>query len=172
MFDDSAAESTPRTVSASGLLGVLRVIGVIIGACAVLIGAAIGAEAWLHLDFDAVVWSEVGVVFLTLTLVRPWWFWSHPKAQLVRGIIGDRATSVLYLAVSAWIIVVGVRRQVTISRTRADCVRALAGVTDVHTRLRILYHAGAVGIPRLSDEPRALSCERLLEARSNRMRAA
>ena len=122
------------------------------------------AASWFTLDFDALLWCEAGVLFAVLTLKRPWWFWNHPKATFVRDIIGDKATIVVYLALAAGIMVVSVRRQLVVSRTRADCVRALSGVTDVHARLRILYHAGAVGIPRVENSaPRALSCERLLE---------
>jgi hypothetical protein len=130
------------------------------------IGLAFQVSSRFGVDLDAALGFEVGLLLAIVTIKRPWWFWNHPKATFLRDIVGDTATIIVYLAIAAAFMFISVRRQVTIARTRADCESALADVTDVHARLRILYHAGAVGIPSVSrDEPHALSCARLLEHR-------
>ncbi len=164
--DPSAMQRRALGVSPSGLAAAFRVAALVLAAILLCIVLTVKVTEWWMVDFDAAFWFEAGVLFAILTLTRPWWFWNHPKAMWLRDIIGDKATIVLYLIVAGGIMVVSVRRQVAIAHTRADCARALAGVSDVHARLRILYHAGAVAIPRLeSSEPRALNCERLLEQR-------
>ena len=42
------------------------------------------------------------------TWFKPWWYWEHPKARFLRDIIGDRATTVVYYAVSLALIAYGV----------------------------------------------------------------
>jgi hypothetical protein len=40
-------------------------------------------------------------------LTRPWWFWENWKARWLRGLIGDEATTVVYLALAAAMVWVG-----------------------------------------------------------------
>jgi hypothetical protein len=42
-----------------------------------------------------------------MTLTRPWWFWENWKARWLRGLIGDGATAVVYLALAAAMVLVG-----------------------------------------------------------------
>jgi hypothetical protein len=44
--------------------------------------------------------AVLGVGIAALTIVRPWWFWSHPKAMFLRGLIGDHSTALLYLLIA------------------------------------------------------------------------
>lgn len=130
---------------------------------ALFIAAIAKASAWFRLDRDATFWIAAGVVLLVLTLVRPWWFWYHPKALLVRTLLTDRGAILLYLGITIAIIVIGVTRQMAIARARAECVRLLAEAKDVHERVRVLYGHGVTNLPHNDDEPRAFTCGRLLE---------
>jgi hypothetical protein len=44
--------------------------------------------------------AALGVAVAALTLLRPWWFWSHPKAMFFRDLVGDAGTTVVYLVIA------------------------------------------------------------------------
>jgi len=61
-------------------------------------------EAWAP---DRVLWIGFGGFLALATLIRPWWFWDNYKARWLRELIGDEATALFYLAVSAAMVWVG-----------------------------------------------------------------
>ena len=54
--------------------------------------------------------AALALAIVTLTLLRPWWFWAHPKARILRDLIGDRPTMLLYLLIGGGIGWVAVAR--------------------------------------------------------------
>jgi len=42
----------------------------------------------------------IGLFVGICTFLKPWWFWDHPKATLLRDIVGDTATTFIYYLVS------------------------------------------------------------------------
>jgi hypothetical protein len=156
---------TSNSVSPSGLLGALKVGAVILAAIVGFTVLVETASSRFNLDFDAVFWIAAGAVLLVLTLVRPWWFWYHAKAVLVRRLLTDPGAIALYLLITGGLILTGVRRQVAITHAREECRRLLTAANDPHERVKALYGRGAQNIPQVEGEPRAFSCERLLETR-------
>ena len=72
---------------------------------------ALGA-LWLaaeheHWGLDRALWIGFGGFVALATLFRPWWFWDNYKARWLRELIGDEATALFYLAVSAVMVWVG-----------------------------------------------------------------
>lgn len=61
-------------------------------------------ERW---GLDRALWIGFGGFLALATLIRPWWFWDNYKARWLRRLIGDEATAVFYLAVSAVMVWVG-----------------------------------------------------------------
>ena len=155
---------TSASVSPRGLLGALKIAVLIIGALAAFIVLVAKTSARFTLDFDATFWIGTGALLLFFTLLRPWWFWSHPKALFVRAFLGDTATLLLYLTISGGVIVVAVRRQVAITHARENCEQLLAAAKNTHAKVMVLYGNGANRLPHVDKEPRAFTCERLLEA--------
>jgi len=154
---------TTLSVSPRGLVGALKV-GILIFAVIVAFGFLVYlVSSRFHLEFDATFWTAAGLVLLSFTLIRPWWFWYHPKALFVRSLITDTGATLLYVALTGSIIVTGVRRQVAITRARHACAQGLASAKNVHERVRVLYGQGVDSLPRSEDEPRSFRCERLLE---------
>jgi hypothetical protein len=51
-----------------------------------------------------------------MTISRPWWFWENYKARWLRDAIGDGPTAVLYLALSAVMVWVGLYTDWTFGR--------------------------------------------------------
>jgi hypothetical protein len=56
---------------------------------------------------DRALWVGLGGFLALMTLTRPWWFWENWKARWLRGLIGDEATAVVYLALAAAMVWVG-----------------------------------------------------------------
>ena len=160
--DDFADGSS---ISQAGFLIALKIVGTILAAITALLVLSYFASAWFNLDFDATYWIAAGAILLALTLIRPWWFWSHPKALVVRSLLTDTGAVLLYLVITGSVILTGVRRQLAITRTRNECIRLLAVAHNAHDRIRVLYGNGATNLPHNDTEPRAYSCERLLESK-------
>jgi uncharacterized membrane protein YedE/YeeE len=49
-----------------------------------------------------------GVIILILSIVRPAFFWNTRKALRMRRLIGDSAAMLLYIAISIFIIYIGI----------------------------------------------------------------
>jgi hypothetical protein len=56
---------------------------------------------------DRTLWVGVGSFLAIMTLTRPWFFWENWKASSLRGVIGDDATILVYLAVAGAMVWVG-----------------------------------------------------------------
>jgi len=163
MFSRTPPDLDDASVSLAGLGGALKIMLVVLGAVASFIFVLVVVSRWLRLDFDAVFWTGGGAFLLAMTLIRPWWFWHHPKALFVRSILTDTGAIILYVLLTGSMIVTGVRRQMAINRARRECEVAVAKANDVHDRVRVLYEQGARNLPQSDREPRSLTCERLLE---------
>jgi hypothetical protein len=61
-------------------------------------------EGW---NRDRAMWVSVGGFLGVLTLLRPWWFWENYRARWLRNLIGDGATAVMYLAIAAMMVWIG-----------------------------------------------------------------
>jgi hypothetical protein len=70
----------------------------------------VALSARLGLDVDATIWIGLGVALFGLTLIRPWWFWDHPKAMFARNLFGDRGTMMVYLSIALAAVVAGALR--------------------------------------------------------------
>jgi hypothetical protein len=66
--------------------------------------AVAGIAGW---NRDRAMWVGVGGFLGLLTMVRPWWFWENYKARWLRKLIGDGATAVVYLAIAAIMVWIG-----------------------------------------------------------------
>jgi hypothetical protein len=77
--------------------------GLLIGTAIVLlvVAAAVALEAYAGIDVDRTFLAGFGVAAAWCTLRKPWWFWGHWKAHFLRSIVGDAATTVIYLAIAA-----------------------------------------------------------------------
>jgi hypothetical protein len=153
-------------VTIAGLLGALkfalrRLVGIV-----ALIAIPVLLNAFFGLDLDSMFWIVVGITLATLTILRPWWFWNHPKVIALRGLITDRGVTSGYLVFAALGIVGGAWRQAAITSARNDCIAALARAKDTHERFQILFRNGASNLPRVGGgTPRSIICEKLLEPR-------
>jgi hypothetical protein len=77
--------------------------GLLIGSAIVLayFAAAVALEAYSGIDMDRTFLAGIGLAIAWCTLRKPWWFWGHWKAHFLRSIVGDVATTVIYLAIAA-----------------------------------------------------------------------
>jgi hypothetical protein len=164
LISTSLRHQDPRgPVTARGLLEALRFVLLVLLGLAAFLWILAQLQTHAGLDFAAGYWAGTGILFLILTLRRPWWFWDHPKARFVRDIIGDRGTTVLYVGIALTLLGVSAYRQVAIVRARRSCAAALAAAKDVHERMRVLYGPGVSGLPRVDkSSSTAFTCERLL----------
>lgn len=71
------------------------------------------AAGWTR---DRAFWVGLGTALGVLTLTRPWWFWENYKARWLRGLIGDAATSLVYLALAAAMVWIGLATDWTFGR--------------------------------------------------------
>ncbi|HET9983604.1 MAG TPA: hypothetical protein VFQ38_08450 [Longimicrobiales bacterium] len=84
---------------------------------------AVGAGLFLfaaaaHLPRDRVLYTGLGAGLILATLLRPAWFWEHPKARWLRNLVGDEATALFYLAVGGACVWIGVFTQLPFGRSR------------------------------------------------------
>jgi len=56
---------------------------------------------------DRALWLGLGTALGMLTLTRPWWFWEDYRARWLRGLIGDAGTALVYLALAAMMMWIG-----------------------------------------------------------------
>jgi hypothetical protein len=105
--DPSAAPSEPS--GCRGGLILLGVTGVLVGGVW-LVAPSMG---WAR---DRALWVAFGVFLAVMTLIRPWWFWENWRARALRGMIGDEATAVLYLAIAGVMVWVGLYTDWTFGR--------------------------------------------------------
>ena len=83
--------------------------------------------------------------------------------MLVRVFLGDRGTTVAYLLAAALIVLLGSRRQVSITKARRNCAIALASAQTSHERFRVLYHGGVDDLSHTHYVRQSFTCEQLLE---------
>jgi hypothetical protein len=151
-------------LSLRGLLGALEVAALFIAAMVGFIAGCVFLARVLRTDQDAVFAIALGLLLAVLTLARPWWFWSHPKALFLRAAIGDLPTTIVYLAVAAGLVVLGAVRVHRITLAKAECSALLAGSPDGHTRLRLLRAEPSLSIPGLGSSSKHYTCGTFEEA--------
>ncbi len=156
---------TNPAISPIGLLRALKVGLLILTSIIGLLFLTSQMSSRFNLDIDATYWIVVGAIFMTLTLIRPWWFWEHPTALSVRSKLTDPGTVILYLLITGSLIFTGVRRQLAIADARDACLRSLAAARTPQERVKALYGNGVASLPQNEDEPKAYTCERLLESK-------
>lgn len=96
----------------SGLRG-----GLILFAVSVLTVAGLWAAApAMGWGRDRLLWVGVGGFLALMTVLRPWWFWENWKARGLRNAIGDGGTAIVYLALAAVMVWVGLFTDWTFGR--------------------------------------------------------
>ena len=96
---EEAAQSSER----SGWRGGLTLLAVTL----LLLISLLVVAAQAGWSRDRALWVGLGGFLALMTLTRPWWFWENWKARWLRGLIGDGATAVVYLALAAAMVWVG-----------------------------------------------------------------
>ena len=165
MSEPSVGFDQRLSVTPAGLFGALKVALRSLAALVALAAIPGVLNAWLGLDWDSMFWIVFGATFATLALVRPSWFWNHPRVVALRIIITDRGVILAYLSFAALGIVAGAWRQTGITNARNNCVAALARAKDSHERFQILFRTGANNLPGDGRTPKSIICEKLLEPR-------
>ena len=56
---------------------------------------------------DRTLWLGLAGYLAVMTLIRPTWFWENYRARMLRDLVGDEATALLYLALAAVMLWVG-----------------------------------------------------------------
>jgi hypothetical protein len=69
--------------------------------------AAVYAIGLPTVNLNRAVWTGFGLFLLAMTVTRPWWFWEHYKARMLRRLIGDGPVIVSYLGLAAAMIWIG-----------------------------------------------------------------
>jgi hypothetical protein len=67
-------------------------------------------------DRDRSLWVGFGGFLAVMTTLRPWWFWENWRARWLRGLIGDPMTMMVYFAVAAVMVWVGLNTNWTFGR--------------------------------------------------------
>jgi hypothetical protein len=84
-----------------------HILGVYFGlAFLVLIGCWVMARVF-QIEVNRVFLVVGGTLLLGASWLRPWWFWEHPKAQLLRKILGDTGTALVYTLVGIGMLYLG-----------------------------------------------------------------
>jgi hypothetical protein len=91
----------------------------------------------------------MGISLACLTAIKPWWFWWHAKALLLRDLIGDRATTFVYLAIAAWIAATGLYRAKRIADARDECRVLWHQASSSHDRMPLLQHVPGSRLPHV-----------------------
>src|SRR6185437_7716898 len=63
----------------------------------VFFAVAKAAQAYAAIPVERTFLVAMGTVLAWCTIQKPWWFWGHWKAHFLRSLIGDGATTVVYL---------------------------------------------------------------------------
>ena len=77
--------------------------GLLIATALFLVFAALARALAVYagISEDRTLVAAFGLALGWCTLRKPWWFWDHWKAGFVRGLIGDQATTIVYLVFAA-----------------------------------------------------------------------
>lgn len=77
--------------------------GLFFGAALVLAYLALGKalESYADIPLNRTLLFGFAVGLAWATSRKPWWFWQHWKAHIVRELIGDTATTFIYLAIAS-----------------------------------------------------------------------
>ncbi len=77
--------------------------GLLIATALFLVFAALARALAVYagISEDRTLVAGFGLALGWCTLRKPWWFWDHWKAGFVRGLIGDQATTIVYLVFAA-----------------------------------------------------------------------
>jgi len=113
----------------------------------VLFGVLLGISLVTGWDDTLVFTAGGGLAIIVATLKRFDIFWEHPKALWLRGLIGDRWTTLVYVAVGVGFIVWAGYRATGLSVARHDCQALLAHATDSHERVAVLAYRGRPNLP-------------------------
>jgi hypothetical protein len=105
---DNVGEAAER----SGWRGGLTLFAISLLVLVSLLLAA-GKAGWPR---DRALWIGVGTFLGFLTLIKPWWFWENWKARWLRGLIGDTATVLVYLALAAAMVWIGMNTNWTFGK--------------------------------------------------------
>jgi len=147
--------STPITKSmAWAMFSALATIAIV---C--VLGIWLGAH--YHTDTDGTMDAVGGAALFLATVTRAQWFWNHPKVLFVRGIIGDRGASGLYVAIALGLGLFAVNRIQYWHDAATTCHREYVASLDSHQRMRILasqpvVHVG--GPTGMLGAPTILTC--------------
>jgi hypothetical protein len=128
----------------------------VVGPLAIVV-LSFGFATMFKIDVDVNVLCIFGVAFAILTALRPWWFWEHSKAYILRGMIGDRATSVVYFVVASVFVILGARRAWLIADARDLCQARYTYAADSHERMLLYDWVPRRGIPHLVGSGEAIS---------------
>jgi hypothetical protein len=71
------------------------------------VSALVASAALFGWPRDRTLWVGVGTLLAVLTLSRPRWFWENWKGRMLRNLIGDAATTALYLVIAAAVAWIG-----------------------------------------------------------------
>ena len=76
--------------------------GLFVGGAVVLLFFACAKvlETYAGIRSERTFLAGFGIGLTWCTLRKPWWFWGHWKAHFLRTIIGDAATTVVYMALA------------------------------------------------------------------------
>jgi hypothetical protein len=105
-------EEGAEAVERSGWRGGLTLVAVSLLLVVSLLVAA-GKAGWPR---DRALWIGLGTFLGLLTLIRPWWFWENWKARWLRGLVGDTATALVYLALAAAMVWIGMNTDWTFGK--------------------------------------------------------
>jgi hypothetical protein len=107
-----SAEDGGEAAGRSSWRGGLTLFAVSLLLLVVLLVVA-GKAGWPR---DRALWIGVGTLLGLLTLIRPWSFWESWKARWLRGLIGDAGTALVYLALAAAMVWIGMNTDWTFGK--------------------------------------------------------
>ncbi|HEU4649220.1 MAG TPA: hypothetical protein VFS33_09185 [Gemmatimonadales bacterium] len=89
---------------------------ILFAACLLTLAAVTVLAPAIGWTRDRALWVGLGAALAMLTLTRPWWFWENYKARWLRGLVGDAATALLYLALAVAMVWIGLATTWTFGR--------------------------------------------------------
>lgn len=72
-----------------------------------LVGIVLSIARLAGWNRDRAMWVGFGGFLGLMTVLRPSWFWENYRARWLRNVIGDGATTVMYLALAAIMMWIG-----------------------------------------------------------------
>jgi hypothetical protein len=82
----------------------------------VTVGALVASASVFGWSRDRTLWIGIGTLLALLTLSRPRWFWENRKARMLRNLIGNEATAVVYLVIAGAMMWIGLTTDWTFGR--------------------------------------------------------